>query len=274
MSETTVLDAAHDAMQTEAESCAGDGAARLQFYEQLADTELFVLLSEEASGEAISPELFEVAEGQFVLTFDSEERLAQFADRAVPYAAVSGRVLAQMLSGQGIGLGVNLEVAPSSILIPAEAVAWLNQTLDHMPEQVETHITGFAAPSGLPEALITALAAKLSTAVGLAQAAYLVAVQYQGGGHGHLLGFVGASERAQAALAKAAGEALTFTGIEAGEIDVGFFDPIDPVAEKLRAVGLVFELPQPEIRDVVLPSEYKRMHDETTKRVVDGPICN
>ena len=49
--------------------------------------------------------------------FDREERLADFAKGSAPYAAISGRILAGMLEGQGIGLGVNLEVAPSSILM-------------------------------------------------------------------------------------------------------------------------------------------------------------
>lgn len=254
MVEMTALDVAHAAMTAGVDTgYMGDDTARLQFYERLADTELFVLLDQEPEGGTISPALFEVADGRFVLAFDGEDRLAQFADRAVPYAALSGRVLAQMLTGQGIGLGVNLEVAPSAILIPAEAVAWLNQTLDNAPAQVEARLTGLAAPSGLPEALIAALRSKFASAIGLAQAAYLVAVQYEGGGQGHLLGFIGASDRAQDALANAAGEALTFTGIEAGEMDVGFFAPTDPMVKNLARVGVYFEMPQPEARPVQTP---------------------
>ena len=258
MVEMTALDIAHAAMMAAGEAGTGGGdtgddTARLQFYERLADTQLFVLLDQEPEGDAISPALFEVADGRFVLAFDGEDRLAQFADRAVPYAALSGRVLAQMLAGQEIGLGVNLEVAPSAILIPQEAVMWLNQTLDNAPALIEARLTGLAAPSGLPEALIVALRSKFASAIGLAQAAYLVAVQYEGGGQGHLLGFIGVSDRAQDALAKAAGEALTFTGIEAGEMDVGFFAPADPMVENLARVGLYFEMPQPEERTVPAP---------------------
>ena len=125
MTETTALDRAHAAMTAAPE----DDGARLRFYERLADSELFMMLTKEVEDGNISPEMFDLADGTFVLLFDREERLAQFADRAVPYAALSGRVVAQMLAGQGIGLGLNLEVAPSSILIPAEAVSWLHQTL-------------------------------------------------------------------------------------------------------------------------------------------------
>ncbi len=248
MTDLTPLDTAHAAM----EAAPQDDAARLRFYERLADGELFLMLTEEAKGEDISPSLFDTGEGSFVLVFDREERLAEFAGQPVPYAGLSGRIVVQMLTGQGIGLGVNLDVAPSSILIPAGAVDWLSATLGHAPDEVEQAIEEFTAPAGLPETLLTALDAKLATAAGLAASAYLVGVRYAGGGQGHLLGFVDAKEAAQPALAKAASEALTFSGIEAGAMDVGFFTAADPVAASLARTGLRFDLPEPEA-----PQDYK-----------------
>lgn len=249
MTELTPLDSAHTAM-TDAPD---DDTARLRFYERLADSELFLLLSEEVKGDNIQPEMFNVADGSFVLAFDRQERLAEFAERPAPYAALSGRVIAGLLAGQSIGLGLNLNVAPSSILIPADAVDWLHQTLGHAPDEVEAKITSFSAPAGLPEVLITALDTKLATATGLATSAYLVGVQYEGGGQGHLLGFVDTLEGAQTALAKAVNEALTFSGIEAGALDVGFFKATDPVAAKLAKSGLRFDLPKPAIRETAQP---------------------
>ena len=76
-------------------------------------------------------------------------------------------------------------------------------------------------------------------------------MKYTGGITGHLLGFVGALPDAQGALAQAAGEALTFSGIEAGAMDVGFFDANDPITPRLARVGLRFDLPQPAIVDQV-----------------------
>ena len=151
MTEMTPLDLAHAAMDAAPE----DDTARLRFFERLADSEMFVLLSRDPEGETLAPEVFETEEGQFVLVFDREDRLSAFADRAVPYAALSGRMIVQMLDGQGIGLGVNLEVAPSSILIPAEGIGWLAQTLAHEPGQVEAGIEELRAPTGLPEVLLT-----------------------------------------------------------------------------------------------------------------------
>lgn len=244
MTDLTPLDRAHSAM----EATPDNDASRLQFFERLADAELFLLLTKEAEGENISPEMFEVADGRFVLVFDREDRLTAFTGKPSPYAALSGRVLAQMLGGQGIGLGVNLEVAPSSILIPAEAMGWLSDTLGHAPDEVEAHVAEVSAPVGLPEILISALDQKLATATGLAASAYLVAVTYDDGGKGHMLAFVDAIDGAQSALAKAASEALTFSGIEAGAMDVGFFAASDSVSAKLAVAGLRFDLPQPQER--------------------------
>ncbi len=119
MSDETPLDMSHAAM----EAAPNDDAARLRFYERLADSEMFLLLTKETEGDQISPEIFDLGDASFVLVFDRIERLAQFVGKPAPYAALSGRVIAQMLAGQGIGLGVNLEVAPSQMLIPPEAVA-------------------------------------------------------------------------------------------------------------------------------------------------------
>jgi type III secretion system (T3SS) SseB-like protein len=242
MTEETPLDIAHAAM----EAAPQDDAARLRFYERIADSELFLMLTEEARGDNLSPETFDLDDGGFVVVFDREDRLAVFAGRPVPYAAVSGRVIAQMLAGQGVGLGLNLEVAPSSVLIPSEAIGWLHQTLGNTPEEVEDNIAAFTAPVGLPEIVLTALDTKLATAVGLAGAAYLVGVEYRSGGRGHMLGFVDAREGAESALAKAVGEALTFSGIEAGTMDVGFFRAGEDTSARLARVGLRFDLPQPE----------------------------
>ena len=238
----TDLDTAHAAM----EAAPDDDAARLRFYERLADTELFMLLGAEAKNDQITPELFEIEDQQFVLVFDREERLSQFVGRIAPFAGLPGRGLAQMLAGQGIGLALNLEVAPSAMLIPAEAIDWLVQTLDNAPNETEAHLTEVNSPVGLPEAVITGLDRKLAIAAGLAKTAYLAAATYDNGATGHVLAFVDATPGAEQALANAASEALTFSGIEAGVMDVMFVRASDPIAGHLAKVGLRFDLPEPE----------------------------
>lgn len=238
MTEDTPLDRAHAAMTAAPE----DDAARLAFHERLADAELFLLLTEEPAGDDISPELFEVAGGRFLLAFDREARLGDFTGRPAPYAAMSGRTLAGMLAGSGIGLGLNLG-APSETLLPPETLDWLARTLAERPSRIEARPVALSAPD-VPERLVTALDTKLATAAGLARRACLAGVTWESGARGHMLAFIDALPGAEDALARAAGEALTFSGIEAGELDVAFFAAADPVTPRLEKVALRFDLPE------------------------------
>ena len=237
---TSLLDAAHAAAHADPEN----EALRLRFFERLADGEMFLLLDREAQGDTLDPRVFDLEDGRFVLVFDREERLTEFVGAQTPYAALSGRRLAEMLAGQGIGLGLNLGVAPSSILIEAGSVDWLAETLSEAPEEVEERAQEITAPGGLPEALLSALDARLAAAEGMARMAYLVGTVYAGGRRGHLMAFVDPLPGAEPALARAVAAALTFSGIEAGTLDVGFFRAADPVAARLARVGLRFDLPE------------------------------
>ena len=238
----TPLDTAHAAMMAAPEN----DTARLRFYERMADAELYLLLEAEPEGDQINPQVLETDGGQYLLAFDRAQRLAGYAGDSASYVALSGRNVAAMLEGQSLGIALNMDVAPSAILLPTDAVAWLRETLTHSAAEVEAKIESVLPPKGLPETLITAIDEKLATATGMAANAWLVGVAYEGGGRGHLLAFVDAIPRAQDALVLAASEALTFSGIEAGAMDVGFFNHSDPTVTKLMRVGLRFDLPQME----------------------------
>ncbi|MEJ6403811.1 SseB family protein [Yoonia sp. 2307UL14-13] len=236
----TELDNAHAAM----EAAPDNDALRLQFYERLVDTELFMLLGAEAAEDRIAPEIFEIEDRRFALVFDREERLSQFVGCVAPYAGLPGRALAQMLVGQGIGLALNLEVAPSAMLIPDEAVDWLAKTLSNGPQETEARLRELIAPN-VPESVVSGLDRKLATAAGMARSAYLAGAIYEDNTRGHVLAFLDAQDGAEQALASAANEALTFSGIEAGMIDVLFVRASDPLAAYLAKVGLRFDLPEP-----------------------------
>lgn len=241
----TLLDAAHAAVSADPEN----EALRLRFFERLADGELVVLLEREAEGETLQPKVFDLKDGPVVLVFDREERLASFTGGIAPYAALPGRVIAGLLKGQGIGMGVNLGVAPSAMLLPPEAMDWLAETLDGGPEEVEAKPQAFLAPT-VPEAVIAALDAKLARAGGLAAAALLAGVVYEDGRRGHLLALIDAAEGAEGALARAMNEALVFSGIEAGELDVVFVRAGDPATRAMGRVALRFDLPAPDKPDL------------------------
>jgi hypothetical protein len=240
----TLLDAAHAAVSADP----ANEALRLRFYERLADGELVLLLEREAEGRTREPRVFDLEEGPWVLVFDREERLASFTGGIAPYAALPGRVIAGLLKGQGIGMGVNLGVAPSSMLLPPEAMDWLAETLADAPEEVEARPERFLPPA-VPEAVIAALDGKLARTGGLAAAALLAGVVYAGGRRGHLLALLDTAAGAEAALARAMKEALVFSGVEAGELDVIFLTSGSPAAAAMARVALRFDLPQPAAAD-------------------------
>ncbi|MFC3180119.1 SseB family protein [Cypionkella sinensis] len=233
------LDQAYAAMQ------AGDEAAGLRFYRLLADATLFLLLEREAEGSRVDPRVFDLAEGPVLLAFDSEDRLAVMGDGPLPYAALPGRLIAQQMLGQGLSLGLNLGTgAASEVLLPPEALRWLCEMLDATPAEVEAVPSQFFAPQGLPDALSDALTFTLGGAAGLARAALLAGVRYSDGRLGHMLAVIDAVSGAEEALARALGEALVFSGLEAGELDVTFLAAGDAAVAELARVAVVFEVPE------------------------------
>ncbi|SFD46957.1 SseB family protein [Roseivivax sediminis] len=249
MSDQTPLDAARAAMEAEPE----DDTLRMAFYARLAETELCLMLGDEAEGDSLAPEVFDTEDGRFVLCFEREESLAAFAGAPAPYAALPGRTLTGMLAGQGVGIALNLDDPDHSALVSPEAIGWLDGILSHAPDEALARPESVEAPNGLPEALLSALDAKLARAAGLARHAYLAAVGYEDGSRGHLLAITGAAAAAQPTLARAVNEALVFSGLEAGALDVAFLDTFDPLAARLARVALRFDLPEPETAPASAP---------------------
>ncbi|MFV0491558.1 MAG: SseB family protein [Pseudorhodobacter sp.] len=238
----TPLDQAHAAM----EEAPGDASARLRYFAALADTVLFLLLEREAGDGVVAPQIFDLDEGPVVLAFDGVERLADAAGTVVAYAELPGRVIARQLAGQGVGLGVNLGAEEGAFLLDPEAVEWLARVLEHGPDEIRARPEKFLPPSALPENLLAALDGKLARAAGLARSVLLAGIRYEGGRTGHILAFLGADPAAEGALARVAGEALTFSGIEAGEMDVTFLADDSPAAQAMARVALRIDLPEPE----------------------------
>lgn len=236
----TVLDRAFRAMEAAPEST----GPRLRFYERLADAALFVLLEEEAADRRMRPRVFPLEDGPLVLAFDREDRLAAFAEEAADHAEMSGRVLVPMLAEAGLGLGLNLGVAPSEIVLPPEALGWLAETLSARPAEVSDLPDALTVPTGAPRDLLQSLDAKMPGLAGLADHAVLAGAVRPGGAQGLVLAFVGAVRGAEPALAQAAGEALIFSGLEDGALDVTFTNPGSEAAERLARTGIRFDLPE------------------------------
>lgn len=238
----TPLDEAHAAMEAAPE----DEAARLRFWDRLAASELFVFLTAEARGDAITPETVTVEGSGYVLAFDTEARLADFAGGAAPYAALSGRALAGMLAPAGLGLALNPEAAPSATLLPPDAMAWLSEALAATPQETSERPVALAPPTDLPGRFLEALDGRLAAAAGLAREAWLASATYVDGRSRPLLAFVAIRPGAEEALGETAAAALAFSGLGAGDLDLVFLAADSALAGRLARIGLRFDLPVEE----------------------------
>ena len=250
MTRPTPLDAAHADMQH------GDDAARLKFYELVLDSELCLWLQEPAAGQAITPQILPVDGADFVMVFDTEDRLAEASGGTVDKALLPGRALVSMIAGQGLGLAVNVGVAPSAILIGPDGVDWMGDimaqtsTQDHDldADSHEATLTALA-PVELPEIVLARLAEKLGTSAGQADRAILAQARFDGQDVSHILAFVGAAPGVHAALVEAANQALAFSGLsDQTRVDVTFVEEGSERAKLLAQVGQTLSMRRAEPR--------------------------
>lgn len=235
----TGLDRAHGAMM----AAPDDDRPRLAYYHRLADTELYLLLTTEPAADSLAPAIFPLDEARYALAFDSEERLATFADGPQPYAVLPGRVIVAELAGQGVGLGLNLAVADSAFLMPPQAIDWLADALKRAPEAGGDRPAAYFPPS-LP-GLAATIADKLAGLAALAQNAYLVGARLADGRAGHVLVFQNAHPAAHDALAKATTEAILFSGTDPAAVELMFMSPRQISAEGIRDIADRIEISAP-----------------------------
>lgn len=206
----TPLDLACAAARDAGSDPALDGAC----HSALAAAELFVLLRGDGTAEAVAggelvPQVFRLSDGPLVAAFDSEARLAAFAEGPAAYAALPGRALLRHLDGQGLALGLNLGIAPSQMVLPPEAVAWLASRLPGAaPEARHGALRAVMPPRGPSPALLRALDGRLARAAGMASHAWLASVAHEDGSTALLLAFVDAVPGSETVLAAAVAEAL------------------------------------------------------------------
>ncbi|MBW7922886.1 MAG: SseB family protein [Rubellimicrobium sp.] len=236
----TPLDTAHAAMEADP----GDDTRRVAFYGLFADTELFVMLAGDSAGDDVQPALFDVEGARYLVAFDREDRLTGFTGEITPYAALPGRGLAAMIAGEGIGIALNAEL-PSAMLIPPDAVDWLAATLAEGAHRLAARPRSFHSPQALPDALMQALGRGLAQSAGLVSAAWIAGVTYEDDSTGHLIGFAGVPPGAEAALAGMVREALVFSGIDEGWLDVAVFAAGDPNIGAIDGVGRALPVPAP-----------------------------
>ncbi|NRA99929.1 MAG: SseB family protein [Rhodobacteraceae bacterium] len=230
-----------------AEMTPEDDASRLRFLGRLAAAEVFLLLKEEPTGKVIDAQVFPIDPEPVALIFDTEDRLTSFHGGPAPYAAMSGRSVAQVLAGQGIGLGLNLGTGVSDFVLSSEGLNWLADVAVQDIGAQTAKLVAVHAPKGVPDAVITEIDARLAGFEGQASRAYLALGELENGGTTHVLVVVNAHTAAQRAIAEAVNAALVFSGVEAAALDVTFVEDQDALIPRLEAVGLRIDLPEPEV---------------------------
>lgn len=233
MTEPTRLDLAHARMEAMPE----DHVARLAFYGCLADSELFVPVRDDAA-DPPEPVVFHLEDGDFVMTFDSEERMTSLTGRVTPHAVLIGRVLVRALAGRHIGIGLNLGVAQSSFQMSEEAVDWLAERLAaETAEYDRGRIVGLWPIEDIDEGLIDALASRFA-GIPSDMTALLVRAVRDDNTSGPLLLVTGARPADHAAFVRAAAEAAAFAGSDAS-LSVAFMSPDDLLARQAGRVGRI-----------------------------------
>lgn len=219
-----------------------DAPQRAQMLSRLANTELSVALLEEPADDKIELRIFPLDTGKVALAFDGEDRLAAFFGGPVAYAAMPGRVLAEVLKADDVGLLVN-PGHPSEMLLDAAMLDWLQSALSPEPLQSESHLKLAAPAPDVVAALAAPLAARLGDMRGIIADAALAGVAGKGPDlASHVLLIAGADADRQRAIAKALAETLAFLPPQPGGVDISFVDRL-PEAATLR---FDLSLPEPE----------------------------
>lgn len=242
MSDETPLDRAHARMMAPG---AGETEARA-YYAALSAADLTLILKSEpepGSGQ-LEPEVFRTEDGALVLAFDSDARAAAFLEQPTPTARMSGADLARLLAPAGLALGLNLDVAPSAMLLPNDALVFVAEETPDLPDIRGGAISGLRPPETAGEALKTALAAALTAHAGQLEEAHLFEAALSDGAKPLVMAIVGASPEAQAPLARAVERAVALSGQGDVTLDVMFLDPEAPVLAQLRGIALSWDAPQ------------------------------
>lgn len=234
----TPLDALHAAMVADPDN----ETPRRAYFARLLASDLVLALDGPAADTA-APRLLEVEGHRVALAFDSEARFAEIGG-APDYLAMTGRELAAILAGAGLGLGLNLASDGAALHLAPDDVNWLAQQGGDAREEA-AKITSVGPPVSAPQDLLSTLDARLATLTGLAEAAFLVTIEREDGASSLVLICAGTPPPLRAQVAGNIAEALRVGGFELG-LDVAFADPGDPLLPPAHRHGLRFDVPRPE----------------------------
>ena len=231
-----------------------DQAMRMQFFITFLDSELYLLLSEEASYESISPIVASHKGIEHVLVFTSEDNLAEYSKQISPYAALSGRVIVEMFAQADLGIALNFAILSSELFLTTEEIKWLNEIVAEVPAIHQARPTAFFPLAEESKKLNSILIDKLLSLAELAASFWLTGVEYDNQSQGVMLIILDACTGAEAPLAKAALEAVAFSGLENLSFEVSFLPGQEKVVETVKRQGQPLLFPERPAKKLYQPS--------------------
>ena len=227
---------------------------RMQFFNAFLDSELCLLLREEAGKKTISPIVACCNGIKHVLVFNSEDNLAEYSKKVVPYAALSGRVIVDMLARANLGVTFNFAMPSKELVLTAGEITWLNEIVAETPYTHEARPKVFFPLGEGSVKLNSILIEKLLSAAELATSFWLVGVEYDDQSQGVLLIIIDARKGAEAPLAKAAMEAVALSGLESLPFDVSFLRGQEKLVETVKRQGRPLVFPERPAKTLSLRS--------------------
>ncbi|MEL6283386.1 MAG: SseB family protein [Pseudomonadota bacterium] len=223
-----------------------DDAAAARFIDVLLAEPLFcpVWSSEpdnEPAADDVQPKMVEIDGADTLLLFDSEDRLAAYVEEPTDFVALPGRAFFTMVAGQSVQFALNLNVAPSSTVLPVEAVASIAEFVGSNDDVLS--VDGdfeVQTPADLPEDLLGALGGRLLAASDLVEQAWLVAANTPAG-PSLILAMTPPQEGVDPDRLQALTEELGQLGgslLEGDALDIAVCMPEDPIVRRIAQVGL------------------------------------
>ena len=224
-------------------------AAGLRFYEAFCDTNLHVLVNAD-----LSLQIFETSQGKLILAFDTEERMAEFVEQPTEFIKMPGRELVTQLKETDIGIGLNLNVAPTSQILTPEILDWVSALLSVDSTLMVDQVAGFSADCQLSDDDRTALTDRLVNFTGVVKAAYICGVTYADGATADALFFIDCDQDIEADLFTAMIETQKFAMDSSADLAIKFISSDSPALPEIQRHGHQLHIPAPIVTPTFQPS--------------------
>lgn len=224
----TRLDVVYQRMQSSPES----ETAGLRFYEAFCDANLCVLINADTS-----MQVFETSQGKIVLAFDTDERVAEFISEATEFIKIAGRDLVMQLLASETGIGLNLNVAPTSQILSPDILTWLSEFLAESSSFSIDQVVAISPPDQWLDDHKTAISTQLEKYAGMIASAYFCSVTYSDNTVADAVFIVDCDPTTEAVLFTALVESQKFLDKNTAEIAIKFISPDNQEFPEICRVG-------------------------------------